>query len=140
MKMNVILVMLLKVKGQRYNENIVTWRVFIVCAYCLHTIHCVENVQIKENVFVKMKCEVSCLNWIWVNFRPCLVTWYTQRISLMAKTPISDPRVKNMWVKNYHIRLSEPELQPSSDWSTNPKRNTRLKKRKQPMRWMSSCI
>ena len=53
--------MLLKVKGQHYNENIVTLRVFLICAYCLHIVRCVENVQIKENVFVKMKCEVSCL-------------------------------------------------------------------------------
>jgi hypothetical protein len=64
MKMNVVFVMLLKVKGQCYNENIVTVRVILVYACCLHIARCVENVQIKENVFVKMKCEVSCLNWI----------------------------------------------------------------------------
>ena len=61
---NVVFVMLLKVKGRRYNKNIVTLRVFLICAYCLHIVRCVENVQIKDNVFVKRKCEVTYLNWI----------------------------------------------------------------------------
>lgn len=57
--MNVVFVMLLKGKGRHYNENIATSRVFLVYAGCLHIVCCVENVQIKKNVFVKMKCEVS---------------------------------------------------------------------------------
>jgi hypothetical protein len=87
---DVVFVMLLKVKGRRYNKNIVTLRVFLICAYCLHIVRCVENVQIKD-FFVKLKCEVSCLNWILVKIQtlPC----NGKRIALKEETAISDPRV-----------------------------------------------
>ena len=61
MKMYVIFVLLLKVNRLHYYENIVTLRVFPVYVWCLYIVRCMENVQIKENVMVKMKCEVSCL-------------------------------------------------------------------------------
>ena len=61
MKMYVIFVLLLKVNRWRYYENIVTSTVYLVYVWSLYIVHCMENVQIKENVLVKMKCEVSCL-------------------------------------------------------------------------------
>ena len=61
MKMYVIFVLLLKVNRWRYYKNIVTLRVFLVCDWCLYIVRCVENVKIKENVLLKIKCEVSCL-------------------------------------------------------------------------------
>ena len=61
MKMYVIFDLLLKVNRLRYYENIVMWRVFLVYVWCLYIVRCIENIQIKENVLVKMKCEVSCL-------------------------------------------------------------------------------
>ena len=47
MKTSVVFVMLWKVNLQRYKGNIVTWRVFIICTWCLHTVRYVENVQMK---------------------------------------------------------------------------------------------
>ena len=61
MKMYVIIVLLLKVNKWRYYENIVMSTVYQVYVWCLYIVRCIENVQIKENVLVKMKCEVSCL-------------------------------------------------------------------------------
>ena len=61
MKMYVIFVLLLKVNRWRYYENIVTATVYLVYIWCLYIVRSVENVQIKENALVKMKCEVSCL-------------------------------------------------------------------------------
>ena len=40
-----------------------TFRVVIIYA-CLRTVRCVENIHIKENVFVTMNCYSSCLNEI----------------------------------------------------------------------------
>jgi hypothetical protein len=62
MKIYVIFVLLLKVNRLRYYENIVTSIVYLVYISCLYIVRCMEKVQIKENVLVKMKCEVSCLN------------------------------------------------------------------------------
>lgn len=59
MKMYVTFELLLKVKRWRYYENIVPLRVFPVYAWCLYIVRCVENIQIKENVLVKMRCEGS---------------------------------------------------------------------------------
>ena len=88
MKMNVVFVMLFNFKWQSYNENIVAWKVFIICTLCLHSVHCAENIQIIENVFVIHS----------------LVTRYAPE-NLLQKQPFLLWGIKHEWVKNWYIRL-----------------------------------